>query len=186
MAEPRMVFLTGFSGSGKSTIGRLVARRLGMRFVDVDEEIERATGHTVPELFEARSERSFRELEKKTVRRIIGESTRPTVVALGGGALMHQAVAQAVEKRGTLVYLSCAIRELYRRLKGVSDRPLLRVRPRADETPRGARLRRISTLLNKRLPGYRRATIILSTSRRTPEKAARVLESRLRREFGHT
>jgi len=180
MSSERLVFLTGFSGSGKSTVGALLAKRLRLHFIDVDREIEREAGCSIAVLFESRGEEVFRRMEKKVVERMAESPVGPVVIALGGGALLDRSVRQSVGEHGTLVYLRCSVRELLRRLSGSADRPLLRVRLRAGETVRRARIRRIRALLKKRLPGYRQAHIIISTSRRTPAETTRELARRLR------
>src|SRR5271157_5331614 len=85
IAPPRRIVLTGFMGSGKTTVGPLVARRLGWSFVDADDAIEAETGCTIAELFRRDGEAAFRERERATIARLAG--TDGLVLALGGGAM---------------------------------------------------------------------------------------------------
>ena len=183
---PRLrVFLIGFSGSGKSTVGSLLAERLQARFLDTDRMVEREEGRSIAEIFRCEGESRFRRMEKSVIRRVLARSDARQVVALGGGALRDPGLRRAVREAGTVVYLSCAVRELYRRLGSQQDRPLLQARPVSGQTERQARLARISALLKQRLPVYRQADIIYSTTTRSPQEAARELERRIRERSGN-
>jgi shikimate kinase len=96
------VWLVGMMGAGKSAVGSLLARRLGRRFYDTDEEIERSTGRSIAETFARDGEAAFRDLECKTVQ---GLSEETAAVALGSGAICQRATREAVVKAGTLIYL---------------------------------------------------------------------------------
>jgi shikimate kinase len=181
MPVERLIFLTGFAGSGKTSVGRLLARRLGMKFIDIDKLIERRERITIPDLFAKRGERVFRRIEQDAIRGVIQSRPKAGVISLGGGALQSPAVRKQVSDAGALIYLSCSVREIYRRLKDLPDRPLLEISPAKGLSRREARLERIRGLVNKRLPHYRQADIILSTTNRTPLQAARKLEHLLRK-----
>ena len=181
MLLKRHLYLTGFSGSGKTTIGRKLAARLNCRFADSDEEIARAVGMSVPALFRDRGERAFRELECATILSLARESS-PLVIALGGGALENPAVRKQVVGDGSVtVYLSCAVRELYRRLRDQFDRPLLEVQPAKSETLKQAKMRKIGTLLQRRLPHYREASMTVSTTNHTPDEVVREIIRKLKK-----
>ena len=177
------VFLIGFSGSGKSTVGRLLAGRCRVRFVDVDQLIAKREGKTIPEVFTERGERSFRSIEARTIREVIDSSTRPIVAALGGGAFQSRSNRDLIASAGTSVYLSCSQRELARRLAGNDDRPLLNVR-RAGQSRRDAKSARIKDLLTRRKPAYERADIRVSTTGRTPEEVVRRIVAKLEQSYG--
>jgi 3-dehydroquinate synthase/shikimate kinase/3-dehydroquinate synthase len=117
-----MIALVGFMGAGKSTVGRLLATRLGLPFVDADRAVELAAGMTIADLFEQRGEPAFRELESRTVHSLL--EGPEAVLALGGGALTDPSVATALQW-ATVVHLDVSFREAKRRLAG-SDRPMLR------------------------------------------------------------
>ena len=177
------VFLIGFSGSGKSTVGRLLAGQCRARFVDVDELIAKREGKTIPEIFTERGERSFRCIEARTIREMIDSNTRPIVAALGGGAFQSRSSRDLIASAGTSVYLSCSQRELARRLAGNDDRPLLDVR-RAGQSRRDARLVRIRHLLAERKPAYESADIRVSSTGRTPEEVVRRIVTKLEQSYG--
>ena len=161
------VFLIGFSGCGKSTIGPRLARRLKARFYDTDAMIEQRTARKINEIFREDGEATFRALESETIRRLVSRSQRK-VIALGGGAFSHRTNRALIKKSGVVVvYLSCPVRELYRRLQHLSDRPLLDGRPAAGETMRQAKLRRIAELLENRKDAYRQAHLRVSTANKT-------------------
>lgn len=119
VARPRIV-LTGFMGSGKSTVGRTVADVLGVDFLDTDAEIERRTGRTIPELF-ADGESVFRAAERETVVDVL--ATSDGVVALGGGSVTVPEIARALDGHH-VVYLEITADEGFARV-AASDRPLL-------------------------------------------------------------
>jgi shikimate kinase len=150
-----MVCLTGFMGSGKSTVGRLLAAQLAWHFVDLDSEIERHTGLPISQIFEQKGEPVFRDIENECLTRVLGwasERDARVVLALGGGtfaqprntALIHN--LDSPQRSGiAVVWLDCAIESLLQRCVLMGDRPLFR-----DE----ASFRR---LYEERLPYYRQA-----------------------------
>lgn len=155
MPYPERVYLTGFMGSGKSTIGPILANAIGYGFIDLDEHIERRAGKTIPELFEQEGEAAFRALEAELLR----ETTeRPyVVVALGGGALVAPGNRQLARAHGAVIYLHVPPDQLIRRLRrGSADRPLLTDDEGNPLTV--AHLRdRVEGMLRERLPLYREA-----------------------------
>jgi len=122
------IYLVGFMGSGKSTIGRLLADRLGWHFIDLDEEIEAAQGMSISRIFETRGETEFRRLEHEAMRARVHtiECGRPTVLALGGGAFVQPENYALVENNGITIWLDCPFEMVRRRVEGAPDRPLAR------------------------------------------------------------
>jgi shikimate kinase len=122
------IYLVGFMGSGKSTIGRLLADRLGWHFVDLDADIEAAAGTSIADIFARRGEAEFRRLEHEAMRRRVRaiECGRPTVVALGGGAIVQPENYALVENNGITVWLDCPFEIVRRRVEPTSHRPLAR------------------------------------------------------------
>lgn len=157
--EDRHIFLVGFSGSGKSTVGPLLARRLNRPFYDSDSEIARKTGLSVAELFATNGEKVFRTVESEIVASLASKRTGP-IIALGGGALLSQKNRRLVSSAGRIVYLRCSMREIQRRLSQQTDRPLLHHRKEPLQ-------QRIRTLLLRRKPGYETAEIVVTTTTRT-------------------
>jgi shikimate kinase len=174
------IYLVGFSGSGKSTIGSMLARRLGLPFYDTDIVIENEAGCSIADVFKEFGETVFRSLESKIIRRFINRNSPSSVVALGGGAFQSKANRDDLLGSGLVVYLGCSTREIYRRLRGKHDRPLMNALPQKGETPREARIRKIHLLLAKRLTNYRRAHIHCSTSRKKVNVVVNELILRIR------
>jgi shikimate kinase len=160
------VVLVGFMGSGKSSVGVELARRVGAEFVDVDAWIERASGREIRELFAVEGEDAFRLREKAALREIL--SVKGRVVATGGGAFMDEGNRALLKGYGPVVYLEAMPETILHRLSGDSDRPLLRG---------GDRERVARDLLERRIPGYRKADFTVPTDDRTvPEVAGRIVE----------
>lgn len=164
---PTCLFLIGFSGSGKSTIGPPLAKKLKAEFFDTDGIIEKMTGCNITTLFSQDGETRFREMERQVIKVVLQSNAKRKVVALGGGAFANRSTRTLIVNSGVVVYLSCSVRELYRRLRLTNDRPLLNVRPAAGQTMRQARLRKINSLLEKRKSSYNLADIRVSASYKT-------------------
>ena len=122
------VFVVGFMGAGKSTVGKALARRLGWRFVDLDQEIEAAEGASISEIFSGRGEAEFRRIESAALSRQVERMAAgaPAVVALGGGAFTIVANRELVRGQGTTVWLDCPFEVVQRRVAQATHRPLAR------------------------------------------------------------
>ena len=154
-------------GSGKSAVGRILARELGRPYVDVDSEVERRAKKPVALIFKENGESAFRRLERREIALISRRAGM--VVALGGGALLDQANKELILK-GICVRLTCAEPQLWRRLQAeISARPLLA----------GGR-KALRALLRGRKNAYLGAHFSVSTTRRSPIEAARRIIRRLK------
>ncbi len=168
------VVLVGFMGSGKSSVGRELAWRIGAEFVDVDDWIEKTAGRPIRDLFDQEGEPAFREREKAALKEIL--SVKGRVVATGGGAFLDDANRMLLKSYGPVVYLEVAAETVLRRLAKDTRRPLLRGDDR-ENVVRG--------LLGRRIPGYRQADHAVSTDGRSVEEIAeRILELLKKREGG--
>jgi shikimate kinase/3-dehydroquinate synthase len=153
------LILSGFMGTGKSVVGRLVAERLGRPFLDMDAEIERRAGKSIPAIFAEDGEDTFRAMEQA----LCGEVSRLAgyVIATGGGALVDPDNRDRLAQSGPIVCLTAAVDELLRRLSGTSDRPLLQ-----GTDARGAAER----LLHVRREAYAAVPWQIDTTSLSPEK----------------
>lgn len=156
------IFLVGFMGSGKTTVGRILAARLGWAFVDLDALIVAAAGVSVPEIFVRDGEVGFRRREAAAVRE--AASMRHTVVATGGGAACREENLATMLGTGRVVALAVSAEEAVRRAGRTSGRPLLDESANPLEAARG--------LLRARDPFYARAHVRIETDGRTPEDIA--------------
>lgn len=120
----RPIVLVGLMGVGKTTVGRRLAQRLDLPFVDADEEIENAAGMTISEIFERYGEPHFRDGERRVIARLI--DGLPKVIATGGGAFMNEGTRQLILDRATAVWLDADINTLVERVRRRSHRPLLK------------------------------------------------------------
>jgi shikimate kinase len=122
------IYLVGFMGSGKTTIGRMLADKLGWPFVDLDDEIEAEQKTTIADIFETRGEAAFRQMETEALRRRVRmiQSGRPMVVALGGGAFVQPENFELTFHSGVTVWLDCPLARACSRVEKENHRPLAR------------------------------------------------------------
>jgi shikimate kinase len=153
-----LIILIGLPGSGKSTVGRQLGRRLQMPFVDSDTVIEQRLGCTIREFFEREGEDAFRDVEQQVLADLCAPQN-PTVLATGGGIVLRPANRECLRNAGTVVYLRAAPEDLARRLRHDVQRPLLQgVDP----------LVRLRDLFVARDPFYREvATFTIDSARRS-------------------
>ena len=138
------VAIFGFMGVGKSSVGRLVAEALGMEFVDLDETIVADAGKGIPEIFEERGERGFRELEKEATRRVAARDG--VVIACGGGTVLDEDNLGALRRNSRMILLTADPETILRRVETDGDtRPLLSAEEKVEP---------IARLLGERMPRY--------------------------------
>ena len=154
----RSLVLIGMMGAGKSSIGRKLAHRLNLPFVDADAEIERAAGMSISDIFAKHGEPYFRAGEARVIARLLEGG--PQVLATGGGAFMHPQSREAIRAKGISVWLKAEYDVLMKRIKRRSDRPMLKT-----QDP-GETLRR---LMQERDPVYAEADVIVH-SREVPHE----------------
>ncbi len=160
-SDARNVVLTGFMGTGKTSVAREVARRLGWPFVDMDLIIQARLGMPIDKIFARRGEAFFREHERALCREL--SARRGLVVATGGGTLIPKENRATLGRSGLLICLTCEVEEILRRLAGAGDRPLLAT---------ANRRRRIEELLARRAAAYARIPHQIDTTRLTVEEVA--------------
>ncbi|QWE26808.1 shikimate kinase [Polynucleobacter sp. AP-Ainpum-60-G11] len=118
------IFLIGLMGAGKSTVGKLLAKKLDRRFLDADHVIEDRCGVKIPVIFEMEGEDGFRKREAQAIKDVTAE--RDVILATGGGAILLPENRQFLSERGTVIYLHANPMELWHRTKGGEGRPLLK------------------------------------------------------------
>ena len=155
-----LIFLSGFSGSGKSTIGPLLANSLGYEFIDLDQRIEKHAGKTITRIFAESGEEHFRNLEHQTIEEVVEQNN--LVISLGGGVLENDRAYDLIKESGTLVYLKSPSKTLARRLYNKTDRPLLKGK-NGQKLSREEIEDKIATILSKREPRYESADITVHT-----------------------
>jgi len=158
----RLLILTGFMGSGKSTVGRILAERLGYRFVDLDAEIVAAAGCSINDLFARDGESGFRTLESSQLELVLTEG-EGSVVATGGGAVISAQNRTLMRSRGVIINLKATLEQLLTRLNGCSDRPLM---------AGGDAAKRAATLMDEREQYYDDADIRIDTDGKSVEDVA--------------
>jgi shikimate dehydrogenase len=165
-----LICLCGFMGSGKTTVGKVLAERLNMPFVDIDERIERKTGRTVEEIFERDGEHTFRRLEEEEIRRM--KDMEKAVVAVGGGAVLNENTRHFLRENSLVVWLWANRETTLQRLHHDMRRPLLR----------GDKARIVEELLRTRIPLYANCShLVVPTEGKSPEAIA----ERIRKEIDH-
>ncbi len=163
------VYLVGLMGAGKTTVGRLLARRLKLRFYDSDQEVERRCGVKIPVIFEIEGEAGFRAREQQAIAELT--ALKGIVLATGGGAVMAEDNRRRLAAGGTVVYLNARPEDLFERVKQDRNRPLL---TGADP------LRRLRELHAQRDPLYRSlADVVMESGTQSVPALARALLGRL-------
>lgn len=163
------IFLVGLMGAGKTSVGKLLARRLGKSFYDCDQEIERSTGVRIPIIFEIEGEAGFRARERRMLAELVQRSDM--VLATGGGAVLAPENRTALREHGTVVYLCASPLDLWHRTRHDRNRPLLQT---ADP------LAKLVTLFKERDPLYREtAHVVIDTGNQSVNTLATRLEQKL-------
>jgi len=166
----RLLILTGFMGSGKSSVGKIVADRTGYRFVDLDAEIVTAEGCSINDIFSRDGEEAFRALEGSQLEKVLTEG-EGRVVATGGGAVISGQNRALMRSRGVVINLKVTLEQVLNRLNGCCDRPLLVGEDAAQ---------RAKTLMNEREQFYADADIRIDTDGKSVEDVAAEILCRLK------
>jgi len=161
------IVLTGFMGTGKSAVGRRLAERLGVPFLDLDDLIERSAGMTISDIFAREGEAGFRRREREVIASLAGR--QGCVIATGGGAVLDPENLRALKEGGLIVCLRAEPETILRRVGAQTQRPLL-------QTP--DRMARIRELLDQRAPAYESADLSVDTTARDVDEIVEQIISR--------
>jgi len=172
-AIPGNIILVGLMGAGKTSVGRLLAKRFNKAFYDCDQEIERRTGVKIPVIFDIEGEQGFRARETAVLRELT--ALHDIVLATGGGAVLSEENRRVMAQSGTVIYLRARLEDLWQRTRHDRNRPLLQTAdPRA----------RLEELFAQRDPIYREvATLTVDTGNQNLRSLAQKLEQHLREHF---
>ena len=154
----RLIVLVGMMGAGKSTIGRRLAARLGLAFLDADSEIEAAAGMSIPDIFEAHGEPHFRDGEARVIARLLDSG--PSILATGGGAFLREETRNRIGRQAISIWLKADTDTIMRQVRRRADRPLLK-------TPDPAAT--VERLVGEREPFYQAADLTI-WSREVPHE----------------
>ena len=167
LSLPRTVALVGLMGAGKSAIGKRLALRLGLPFIDADDEIERAAGCSIAEIFEKYGEADFRAGERRVIARLL--DLTPHILSTGGGAYLHPETRALMRAKAVTVWLRAELDVLFDRVRRRGHRPLLR---------QGDPKEVLAQLMTQRYPIYAEADIIVaSTAQPADRTTEQVIEA---------
>lgn len=155
------IFLCGFMGAGKSSVGKRLAHLLNYSFYDLDEVIEQKVGLSVKQMFDKKGEIFFRKTERQSALNFLPQSE--VVVALGGGSLQDVALTEQLKNEALLVFIECPISVILKRITGNKKRPLL-LDENGDKKEPEILKNELNTLYESRLPLYRKANIVIDSS----------------------
>ncbi|MEX2600309.1 MAG: shikimate kinase [Balneolaceae bacterium] len=170
--KEKLIFLCGMMGSGKTTIGKVLAEKLALPFSDLDDEIVKREQALIPEIFSKHGEEYFRERERRTLEEL---SRLPAgVVALGGGALQNREITEGLKQQGRLIFLDAPISVLLSRLQNDKSRPLL------NRTGQESPAEKLQRLYRERRPRYAQAHITIRIGTESPAEIAEAILVRLK------
>ena len=172
-----LIYLAGFMGSGKSTIGPILANTLGFEFVDIDKFIEKKVQKRIVDIFATEGEQAFRAVEHLSLKEIAARDR--CVVSLGGGTIANEENFQLIRESGIIVYLQLSPEEILQRVHHRTDRPLL---TSADGTrlPKEEMQQRVQDLLQRREQFYGRADVVIQADRKRVGATVDEIARRLR------
>lgn len=167
------IVLTGFMGTGKSQVGRRLAKELNIQFVDTDDLIEKEAGKSIAQIFAQLGEGYFRSLESKVINQLsaIGYQPSAKVIATGGGAIVNPKNLEALKKSGIVICLTASVESILSRIGSSDERPLL---------AKGNKKQIISDLLKQREPFYKKADFIIDTTAKSIDEVVKEIKGKIR------
>lgn len=164
----RNIVLVGFMGTGKTVVGKLLAKKLGREFLELDEIIEEKEECSIKEIFEKKGEPYFRKLEKEAVKEV--SQKKAVIISTGGGAIVDEENFENLKRNGILVCLEASPDVILTRTKGLKSRPLINV-----SDPK----KKIEELLEKRKPFYKKADSCINTDSLSVEQVVEKIQKKL-------
>lgn len=174
---PEVILLCGFSGSGKTETGQILAQRLDYGFVDTDEVVEESLGKSIPEIFAMMGEAKFRFAESDVVRMAV--INKPHVISLGGGTIDDENNLKYIKHNGFLVYLKVSPETVFERLQKSHVRPMLQSFAVFEATGSAPDIGRIQSLIARREKYYSQADLVIDTENKSPEEVASEIKGKL-------
>ena len=162
--DQKVLVFIGLMGAGKTSIGRKLAEHLNMEFVDADEEIVKAAGCSIPDIFEIYGEPAFRDVEERVIKRLLTEGRR--ILATGGGAYMNPQIRDAIAQHGYCIWLKASLDILVKRTTKRTGRPLLKT---------GEPREILRDLMDKRYPVYAQADLTVETGAESVDETLRAI-----------
>ncbi|MBZ0200179.1 MAG: shikimate kinase [Ignavibacteriaceae bacterium] len=156
-----LIYITGFMGAGKSTIGSILANALGWEFFDLDRLIESKRQKTINNIFKEEGEKKFREIETEMLIEI--SKKKLSIVSLGGGAIASEKNLKILKSTGTIVYLASSLESVYARLRFKRDRPILKLDETGEIISKENFVEKVKELFESRKPFYEQADIKIDT-----------------------
>jgi shikimate kinase len=166
----RAIYLTGFMGSGKTTIGRALSEKLGIPVIDTDEMIEKKAGKTIPAIFADEGEERFRKYEQEILKQL---PTNDVIITTGGGMVISKENRSWMKKHGNVIFLSCSLDIIYQRLQSDTNRPLF-----------SQNKEKMKELYEKRLPYYLEAAFTIDTSHKSVEEIVEDIVRMIKKQEG--
>ncbi len=158
--KKRNVYLTGFMGAGKSTIGPILANTIGWDYFDIDIEIENNIKRKIVDIFESEGEEYFREIERETIKNL--SKGNNLIISLGGGAIAYRDNIDYIKQNGAIIYLKVSSAVVFERLKAKKDRPLL-LPGKSENESKQSYINNVDRLIKSREVFYNQADYIIST-----------------------
>jgi shikimate kinase len=166
----RAIYLTGFMGSGKTTIGRALSEKLGIPVIDTDEMIEKKAGKTIPAIFADEGEERFRKYEQEILKQL---PTNDVIITTGGGMVISKENRSWMKKHGNVIFLSCSLDIIFQRLQSDTNRPLF-----------SQNKEKMKELYEKRLPYYLEAAFTIDTSHKSVEEIVEDIVRMIKKQEG--
>lgn len=175
--KPQVIFLSGFSGSGKTETGKLLADAIAYQFTDTDSVVEDALGKSIPEIFAKMGESKFRFAESNAIR--IATLNKPQVIALGGGSIADKNNLAYVKSMGFMIYMKVSPDAVFERLQKSHFRPMLDTMASGSDERIEEAKERIKSLMETREKFYMQADLVIDTENKSPSEVAEEIEAKL-------